>query len=313
MQTAIARRRMIAVLVAAAVLSTGCAANPLTSAVPAAAPTAAAQSNGPGSGADAMVPPRVTVPAASDEMEGDGEDEEEDDPADLSAGDLYVDPVTGREMIIEADITHTAVLIGDSQSGGAAGVSGKQTWTNSALQKLGFHVRFGGRGGTGFVTETATTGNYPDALEDGDWDLSYGPAPLVVIQGGGNDASRGATDAQILTNAARLLRDLKQMYPKARFVMIGTLAKGAKYGGGRRTEVDTLLGRFAAKNSISFVSVGDWITRYRLTHKMADGVHLTAAGHRVLSEVLAQVLLRLGVHAPTQAAARTAPDPSRFR
>jgi len=85
-------------------------------------------------------------------------------------------------------------------------------------------------------------------------------------------------------------------------VMIGTLAKGADNGGGRRTQVDALLGGFAAKNSIPFISAGNWITRYGLANKMADGVHLTAAGHQVLSGVLATELDKLGIKAPAQGA-----------
>ena len=60
-------------------------------------------------------------------------------------------------------------------------------------------------GGTGFVASNGKTGNYIDALQRGDWLLPYGSPPLVVIEGGGNDASRGATDQQISTNAERLI------------------------------------------------------------------------------------------------------------
>ncbi|MCY0903435.1 SGNH/GDSL hydrolase family protein [Arthrobacter sp. H14-L1] len=219
-------------------------------------------------------------------------------PAGLPAGTLYLNPATGRKERVVAAIARTAVLIGDSQSEGAAGVSTKDTWTNTALAKLGYNVVFCGRGGTGFVTANGPIGNYPDALEKGNWNVPYGPAPLVVIEGGGNDAGRGATDDQIVANASRLVKDLRQTYPTARFVMIGTLAKGPKYGGGRRTQVDSLLRAFAEKNSIPFISAGDWLTAYSLTDKMADGVHLTGAGHRILSDVLVHRLTALGVAAP---------------
>ncbi len=219
-------------------------------------------------------------------------------PATLPVGALYLNPATGRKERIVAAIAVTAVLIGDSQSEGAAGVPTRDTWTNMGLAKLGYSVVFCGRGGTGFVAANGPIGNYPDALEKGNWNVPYGPAPLVVIEGGGNDAARGATDDQILANASRLVKDLRQTYPTSRFVMIGTLAKGAMHGGGRRTQVDSLLGAFAEKNSIPFISAGDWLTAYSLTNKMADGVHLTKAGHRTLAEVLAGKLTALGVAAP---------------
>lgn len=290
MQRAKALARMIAPLVAVVVLSAGCASGPAgaKAGVPAAGPGSGVQANGVRTGAA----PAATTPAASGRVSH---------PAALTPGSLYLDPATGRKEVIEADISHTAVLIGDSQAEGAAGVRTKDTWPTTALAKLGFQVQFRGRSGTGYVAANGKIGNYPDALERGNWYLPYGPAPLVVIEGGGNDASRGATDAQILANAARLLRDLKQTYPTSRFVMIGTLAKGAAHAGGRRTQVDTLLGSFAAANAIPFISAGNWLTKYALTNKMADGVHLTAAGHQVLSGVLLQELLRLGVAAPARA------------
>ncbi len=93
-----------------------------------------------------------------------------------------------------------------------------------AWQRLGYKVYFCGRGGTGFVAANGATGNYIDALQRGDWKLPYGTPPLVVIQGGGNDAGRGASDAQIVANADRLIETLARRYPARRWSMIGTLA-----------------------------------------------------------------------------------------
>ncbi|MBW4094655.1 MAG: SGNH/GDSL hydrolase family protein, partial [Acidobacteria bacterium] len=150
------------------------------------------------------------------------------------------------------------------------------------------------RGGTGYVASFSNTGNYPDALEHGDWHIPYGKVPLVVIEGGGNDATHGATDTAIIANATRLVKDLKASYPDAKFIMVGTLARGANYGGGRRTEVDTLLRHFANDQGIAFISAGDWITRYGLGTHMADSVHLKPAGHKILTDVLAAQLTSVG-------------------
>jgi len=311
MPRATALPRLIALLAAIVALSAGCSSAPvdapLSAAVPAGAPAtvaAGAPAAHPAAIVAGAVAGSAAVPYAKAEPTATGTAAVVGtaDPASLPAGTLYLDPATGRREVIEPDMAQTAVLIGDSQSEGAAGVATRNTWTNTALQKLGFHVQFRGKGGTGFVASNGAVGNYPDALEHGNWYLPYGPAPLVVIEGGGNDATRHATDEQILANAARLVRDLKQTYPKAQLVMIGTLAKGADNGGGRRTQVDALLGGFAAKNSIPFISAGNWITRYGLANKMADGVHLTAAGHQVLSGVLATELDKLGIKAPAQGA-----------
>jgi acyl-CoA thioesterase-1 len=158
------------------------------------------------------------------------------DPASLPAGALYRNPANGRDEVIVGNIAHTALLIGDSQSEPQA------SWPRRALAGLGYDVFFCGKGGTGYVASNGTIGNYVDALQRGDWHLPYGFPPLVVIEGGGNDAKQGASDEQISANATRLITTIKQRYPGAKLAMVGTLGKGADHGGARRAEVDALLG-----------------------------------------------------------------------
>lgn len=209
-------------------------------------------------------------------------------PETMPAGTVIRNPANGRKEVVVQDIARTAVLIGDSQS------EPHDSWPRRALAGLGYDVHFCGRGGTGFVASNGRTGNYIDALQRGDWLLPYGAPPLVVIEGGGNDASRGATDQQITANAERLIASVRQRYPGARLAMVGTLARGAANGGGRRTEVDALLGRVAARHAIAFVSVGDWLTRYNLSGFMADGVHMGSGGHAALGSLLGRRLDELG-------------------
>ncbi|SED85647.1 Lysophospholipase L1 [Arthrobacter alpinus] len=216
---------------------------------------------------------------------------------DLPAGSLILNPVSGRQEVIDPEIARSAVLIGDSQSAGALGVKPADTWVERGLSARGYKVQFMGAGGIGFTATTSWASNYPDSLESGKMILPYGNPALVVVQGGGNDASAGASDAAILSNAERLLRALKASYPESKFLFIGTLARG-NHAGGRRTEVDTLLAGFAQRNGVPFVSAGDWLTRYGMTNKMADGVHLTASGHKELSQVLASELKALGLQGP---------------
>lgn len=214
------------------------------------------------------------------------------DPASLPAGSVYRNPATGRDESVVPDMRHTALLIGDSQSEPADG------WPRLGLAAVGYKVHFCGLSGTGFVAANGRTGNYIDALERGDWMLPYGTPALIVIQGGGNDAAQGATDAQIVANADRLIGALRDRYPGARMAMIGTLARGANYGGGRRTQVDALIGSVAARNGIPFVGVGDWLTKYNLTKNLADAVHMDAAGRRSLGGLLESRLRELGLEGP---------------
>lgn len=278
MRKASALSRLVAPLIAVGVLSVGCGQAPATPKPLASSKRAVAPAAAPGEPVAAASQPKKTA--------------QQSVPSGLPVGSTYRNPANGRDELIVADIRSTAVLIGDSQSQPANG------WPRQALTALGYKVHFAGLGGTGFVAANGKTGNYIDALQRGDWMLPYGTPPLVVIQGGGNDATRGATDAQIVANADRLIATLKQRYPGAKVAMIGTLARGANYGGGRRSQVDALLGTVAAKHGLTFVSVGDWLTRYDAVKDLADGVHMTAAGHQKLGAVLAQEMAAAGLAAP---------------
>lgn len=242
------------------------------------------QSPQPTAGSAAL--PNAQAPAAGKYLARAG------DPAALPAGSVYRNPATGRDEVVVPDMRHTALLIGDSQSEPAAG------WPRLGLAAVGYKVHFCGLGGTGFVAANGKTGNFIDALQRGDWKLPYGTPALIVIQGGGNDAAQGATDAQIVANADRLIDALRDRYPGARIAMIGTLARGANYGGGRRTQVDALIGTVAARNGIPFVGVGDWLTKYNLTKNLADAVHMDAAGQQTLGALLGSRLRILGLEGP---------------
>ncbi|WP_035750167.1 SGNH/GDSL hydrolase family protein [Arthrobacter sp. 35W] len=200
-------------------------------------------------------------------------------------------PLPGRHGAVDPLMGSTAVLFGDSQAAGAAGVPGPATWPQQALARQGYRVLFLGAPGIGFVAGTPKAANYIDSFTRGPLVLPAGNPALVVVQGGGNDASRGVLDGQIRANADRLLRRLQAGYPQARLLMVGTLAKGT----GRRTQVDAALGAAAREHGVDFISAGDWLTRYSLAPLMADGVHLTAAGHEALATVLSARMDGLGM------------------
>ncbi|MBU8867066.1 SGNH/GDSL hydrolase family protein [Paenarthrobacter aromaticivorans] len=272
MRKASAAFRLLAPSIAVGVLVVGCGPNQATP--PPTTPRSAAPVPAETSAADK---PRTIAPSPS--------------PLDLPVGSLYRNPANNRDEVVLADVRHTAVLIGDSQA------MPKDSWPQRGISALGYKLHVVGMGGTGFVASNGKTGNYIDALQRGDWLLPYGDPPLIVVQGGGNDATQKATDAQISSNAERLLAALKKRYPGARLAMIGTLARGADNGGGRRSEVDALLGRIAAKQAIPFVSAGDWLTRYDAVADLQDGVHMKPSGHAKLGTVLARELGALGLTA----------------
>ncbi|MBX7445304.1 MULTISPECIES: SGNH/GDSL hydrolase family protein [unclassified Arthrobacter] len=267
-------------LVLAAVLSlsgiaglTGCSASPSPSALPANAAGAL-----PGAaGATTSGAPGVTATAK------------------------VRNPSNGRLEAVVPDVGRTVLLIGDSQSEPADG------WPRLGLAAAGYNVYFCGRGGTGFVAANGSTGNYIDALLRGDWQLPSGTPALIVIEGGGNDAASGAANARIVENAERLIAELQGRYPGTRVAMIGTLARGKDDGGGRRSEVDALLGSVAAAHGLPFVSVGDWLTRYGLAKDLADSVHMNSNGRRALGSLLERRLRELGLDRKTTPAPDQAP------
>jgi acyl-CoA thioesterase-1 len=283
MRKASALSRLVASGIAAGVLLCSCGqptAPPASS-----APQAPAAATG---APDAAGAPAVAGPGAAGGAAG-GYIPRGADPEGLPPGSVVRNPVSGRDEVVVPDMRHTALLIGDSQSEPADG------WPRLGLAAVGYKVHFCGLGGTGFVAANGKTGNYIDALERGDWKLPYGAPALIVIQGGGNDAAQGATDAQIVANADRLIGALKERYPGTRLAMIGTLARGTNYGGGRRAQVDALLGTLAARHGIPFVGVGDWLTKYNLAKNLADAVHMNAAGRKTLGGLLGDNLRKLNL------------------
>jgi acyl-CoA thioesterase I len=211
-----------------------------------------------------------------------------------AAGSRIFNPAAGRYEVHTPAPREVAVVIGDSQAAGAAGVSGNATWPLRAVATLGYRPVFRGAGGTGFVSAAASAGNYLTALRQEEWLLPHGEVGLVVVQGGGNDARIGAGNADIRANAGALLAELRKSYPRSPLVLVGTLARAASDGGGRRNEVDALLAGVAAEHGAAFVSAGDWLTTEGLAAELADGVHLTAEGHRLAARVLARELRARG-------------------
>ncbi len=210
-------------------------------------------------------------------------------PAQLPFGARYLNPASGRQELVLGSLAKTAVLIGDSQA------QPTDSWLRKGLEQAGYKVYVAGWGGTGFSVGTPEVHDYAHALRLGDWLLPYGNPALVVVQGGGNDASRNSPDAAIVDGAKTVVSELKESYPASKFLVVGTLARSAADGGGRRTQVDALLGRTAALMGLPFIGCGDWISRYGLAQDLADGVHLTPAGRARLAPSFAQTLRDRGL------------------
>lgn len=209
--------------------------------------------------------------------------------------DVVHNDASGRRELVVPHPSQVAVLIGDSQAAGAAGVAGDRTWPQLALRAAGYTVAFRGRGGTGFATGNGSDPDYVAALRQEHWLLPHGDVGLVVVEGGGNDARTGAPDAAIVAGEAALVAELRRSYPRSPIVIVGTLAHSARDGGGRRHQVDALLGGAARRQGLAFVSAGSWLTTHKLAAHLADQVHLDSVGHRLAARALLQALAEAGL------------------
>lgn len=214
---------------------------------------------------------------------------------------------TGRPELVVADPAGTALLIGDSQADGALGVPGSATWPQLALAAAGYTVAFRGRGGIGYTADNGPYLDYVQALQTGQWLLPHGDVGLVVIEGGGNDARVLAGDAAIRASVTALVAELRRSYPRSPLVVIGTLARSADDDGGRRHDVDALIGETAGTLGVPFIPAGDWLTDHGLADRLSDGVHLDAAGHRQAARVLLAELGARGLLRQPQVVAGASP------
>lgn len=201
------------------------------------------------------------------------------------------------------DPGRSVVLLGDSQAGGAAGIPPSQTWPTVGLSNLGYDVYNYSVGGTGYVASNLRGLSYANAIESNQFVLpcpsAAGPQPLVVLEGGGNDANTGASDQRIIAGVNQALDQVARLYPKSKVVMIGTLAHARQDGGGRRNQVDGIIAAVAKKRGVPYIATGDWITKYQVGSLMADRVHMRAEGHRILAPELTQALKALGINGPS--------------
>lgn len=261
--------------IAVGLTMTGCVSKPAPAPTSASSGFSAEQTDGTGHAAATSVAPLLTPWGAIPPVSTPGNQPE--------AGPGAAGP--GQPP---AETRSIALLIGDSQSAGAANVPGNRTWPQSALRTAGYDVQFVGAGGIGFViSNKAGSLNFPSALKENQWDLPVEPPALIVLEGGGNDATKGASDTKILRGVKSTFSSLRERYPTSEILLVGALAGPSSASRARRVAVNELLGKFARQNNVRFVDVGGWLSKYDLSEKMASRAHLTQAGHDVLASVFA--------------------------
>src|SRR6476661_2848936 len=166
MRNASARYRFVAPMIAAGVLLVGCGQSPIQST---AAPAPSVNAGQDARGKTIRVPAGAPGEPVAAGLGTKSQFVTGPDPETLPEGSLYRNPANGRDEVIVADIRHTAVLIGDSQS------EPLTAWTRQGLGKAGYGVFFCGLSGTGFVAANGKTGNYIDACSAATGNFPTGP------------------------------------------------------------------------------------------------------------------------------------------
>lgn len=180
----------------------------------------------------------------------------------------------------------TAVLICDSQCEG-------NSWIEQGVKANGYtQIVEKGYGGGGFAAPAMGTLNtsITTALHQNRINMPQGNPGLVVLTLGGNDASQGYSDAQILTQMRSAIARVKVIYPRSKIVVNGVMSsKNADHA--RRRAVDKLVTNEAARQGISNISVAGWGTT--LKPGMRDKVHLNQAGHNKVAPTYEKALRKV--------------------
>jgi acyl-CoA thioesterase I len=165
-------------------------------------------------------------------------------------------------------------VVGDSWSVGL----GLDRLADSWPSRLPGRVTVEGFSGSGFSRTASPCG-----------DESFGtraaaitPRGLVVVEGGLNDYDRSTS--AITLGFARTLRALDGH----RVVVVGPAAAPSRAAAVPR--VDRLLSRLAAANDVPYVATSDLRLPY-----LSDRLHLTAEGHVLFGDAVAQRLAALGL------------------
>ncbi|MEC5199928.1 lysophospholipase L1-like esterase [Arthrobacter sp. PL16] len=173
------------------------------------------------------------------------------------------------------DVKATAtsvVLYGDSQLDG-------DSWSEQGARAMGFtdqaaHLSFGG---IGYSTPTSSAGGTGwTAVQQGLVRFPGGTPGLVLVSMGGNDASAGRSDAQVIADSSALWAKLKLMYPQSKIVINGVMSRNDASHFQRR-HIDGVLAANAAKQGVTFISVAGLASTANAQY--LDNVHLSQAGH----------------------------------
>lgn len=174
-----------------------------------------------------------------------------------------------------------AVLLGDSQLD-------LDSWVEQGVRNNGFTVLERVYGGAGYAAGSARLGgNIPNAYHSDRILLPRGlrADDLIVLTIGGNDASQGKSDAEIIANFDLLVKTLQERNPGVQILVNGVMSRDDA-AHSRRREIDQLVISRARTLGLPAISVAGWGS----SAQYADYVHLTQHGHNQMGQLYTQKL-----------------------
>ena len=189
-------------------------------------------------------------------------------------------------------------FLGDSYTSGYALTHPQDGYAYVLSRALGWRAAVDGFPGTGFTTDARCPGErYAQRVSRIPAD-----AALVLVEGGLNDV---AAAAQVGGASAALLEQIHARVPAAAIVVVGPPPVPHRAGGLVR-QVAADLARTAAEHGATYVDPTGWSLPY-----VRDGVHLTAAGHRLFAELLDEQLTAVHLVPPPSVVLPAQPAPGR--
>ncbi|KIA73368.1 hypothetical protein ANMWB30_22950 [Arthrobacter sp. MWB30] len=181
----------------------------------------------------------------------------------------------------------TVVFLGDSQ----LAAEGIDSWGEQAAYRAGLtHQIEHAFGGLGYVSPNLYAGGSAEqALVDDHVLLPQGKPGAIVLTLGGNDATTGASDAEILAAANKTWDELIRKYPDTRIIINGVLSR-SDAGHLRRRQVDDLIIKAAQARGLRTISAAGLATKAGADSLYQDNVHLTQAGHDKVADYYTPLL-----------------------
>ncbi|WP_052274070.1 GDSL-type esterase/lipase family protein [Arthrobacter sp. L77] len=178
-------------------------------------------------------------------------------------------------------VTATAtsvVLYGDSQLDG-------DSWSEQGARAMGFtdqasHLAYGGMG---YSTASVLAGGTGwTAVQNGRMPFPGGTPGVVLVSLGGNDATSGKADAQVIADSTALWAKLKLMYPNSRIIVNGVMSRSDDSHVQRR-HLDEVLAANAARQGVTFISVAGLASAANAEY--LDNVHMSQEGHNAVARL----------------------------